>query len=163
VPEWLAQLWWRELGASEARSLLRRINEPPESAIRVNALVASAGEVASAIGAPRHPAPGLPQGLVLAAAFDAGTSGLGPASSIVPQSRGSMSVARELAPVPGERVLDLCAAPGAKTTHLAALIEDRGAVVAVERNPGRARGLEQTAARMRATSVNVELADAAAP
>jgi 16S rRNA (cytosine967-C5)-methyltransferase len=81
----------------------------------------------------------------------------------MPQSRASMAVARELAPDPGERVLDLCAAPGAKTTHLAALLEDRGAVVAVERNPGRARGLEQTAARMRASCVRVELGDAALP
>ena len=40
------------------------------------------------------------------------------AGRIMPQSRASMLVARALAPKPGERVLDLCAAPGAKTTHL---------------------------------------------
>ena len=163
VPEWLAELWWRELGSAEARALLRRINEPPESAIRANALVGSADAVAGAIGVPSHPALGLPEGLVLDAPFDAEGSGLWRDGAIMPQSRGSMTVARELAPRPGERVLDLCAAPGAKTTHLAALIEDRGAVVAVERNPGRASGLEQTAARMHASCVTVELGDAAAP
>jgi 16S rRNA (cytosine967-C5)-methyltransferase len=163
VPEWLAELWWRELGASEARALLRRINEPPESAIRANSLLAAADRVAGAIGVPSHPAPGLPEGLVLDAAFDAEGSALWQQGAIMPQSRGSMAVARELAPHPGDRVLDLCAAPGAKTTHLAALIEDRGDVVAVERNPGRARGLDQTAARMRASCVRVELGDAAAP
>ena len=70
----------------------------------------------------------------------------------MPQSRAAMAVARVLAPQPGERVLDLCAAPGGKTTHLAALMEDRGAVVAVERHPGRAEALARTAARMGATS-----------
>jgi 16S rRNA (cytosine967-C5)-methyltransferase len=163
VPEWLAGLWWRELGPSEARALLRRINEPPESAIRANTLITSAERVAGAIGVPSHPAPGLPEGLVLEAAFDAEGSALWRDGAIMPQSRASMSVARELAPRPGERILDLCAAPGAKTTQLAAMIEDRGAVVAVEGNPGRARGLEQTAARMHDSCVRVELADAAAP
>ena len=74
-----------------------------------------------------------------------------------------MLVARMLDPAPGHRVLDLCAAPGGKTTHLAALIEDRGEVVAVERHPGRAGALERTCARMRASCVRVEVGDAAIP
>jgi 16S rRNA (cytosine967-C5)-methyltransferase len=67
-----------------------------------------------------------------------------------------------LAPRPGERVLDLCAAPGGKTTHLAALMEDRGRVVAVERHRGRAAALARTAQRMGAGCVEVRAADAAA-
>ena len=81
----------------------------------------------------------------------------------MPQSRAAMTVARVLAPRPGERVLDLCAAPGGKTTHLAALMEDRGEVVAVERHAGRAAALERTAERMGASCVRVRVADAAEP
>jgi 16S rRNA (cytosine967-C5)-methyltransferase len=163
VPAWLADMWWAELGADDARDLLRSVNLPAESAIRVNTLVTSVDEVRGRLDVPSHPAPGQPEGLVLEAGFDAESSALWEQGAIMPQSRGSMTVAPVLAPGPGERVLDLCAAPGAKTTQLAALMEDRGSVVAVERNPGRARGLERTCARMRASCVRVQIADAATP
>ena len=80
----------------------------------------------------------------------------------MPQSRAAMAVARLLDPRPGERVLDLCAAPGGKTTHLAALMEDRGTLVAVERHRGRAAALARTAQRMGASCVEVRAGDAAA-
>jgi 16S rRNA (cytosine967-C5)-methyltransferase len=72
-----------------------------------------------------------------------------------------MLVARALAPRPGQRVLDLCAAPGGKATHLAALMEGRGEVLAVERNRRRAGELARTAQRLRAGTVRVEVGDAA--
>jgi 16S rRNA (cytosine967-C5)-methyltransferase len=72
-----------------------------------------------------------------------------------------MLVARALDPQPGERILDLCAAPGGKSTHIAALMGDEGEVLAVERNRARAAALALTARRLHAGSVRVELADAA--
>jgi 16S rRNA (cytosine967-C5)-methyltransferase len=160
VPRWLAEQWWAELGADEARALLAHVNEPAESAVRVNELVATRGEVMSRLPVAAAPARDLPEGLVLGGPFDAHGSALFAEGAIMPQSRGSMLVARALAPQPGERVLDLCAAPGAKATHLAALIGDRGEVVAVERHPGRAAALERTAQRMHARSIRVQRADA---
>jgi 16S rRNA (cytosine967-C5)-methyltransferase len=162
VPTWLAELWWRELGPETARELLRRINEPAESALRVNTLVASPAQVIAELGVAAHPAPDVPEGLVLEAPFDAYASDLWARGAIMPQSRASMLVARTLAPCPGERVLDLCAAPGAKTTQLAALMADQGAVVAVEHHPGRAASLRRTLERMQVGCVTVEVADASA-
>jgi 16S rRNA (cytosine967-C5)-methyltransferase len=72
-----------------------------------------------------------------------------------------MRVARVLDPQPGERVLDLCAAPGGKSTHLAALMGDDGEVLAVERDRRRAGALARTAQRLGTAAVRVELADAA--
>ena len=161
VPVWLAELWWRELGAERARALLAAVNGPPESALRVNTLAAAPAEVSSELGVANRPAPGIPEGLILDGPFDAYASPLWARGAIMPQARSSMAVARALDPRAGERVLDLCAAPGAKTTHLAALMADAGELVAVERHPGRARALERTLDRMQASCVGVEVADAA--
>jgi 16S rRNA (cytosine967-C5)-methyltransferase len=133
-------------------------NQPAETAVRVNTLVADPSEVAAELGA--RPAEGVPEGLVLGGPVDLAASPAFAAGRITPQSRASMLVARTLAPRPGERVLDLCAAPGAKTTHLAALMEGRGEVVAVERDPKRASELRETVARMGAKNVRVVEGDA---
>lgn len=66
---------------------------------------------------------------------------------------------RALAPRPGERVLDLCAAPGGKTTHLAELMEDRGPLVAVDPKEKRLRGLMGNVFRLGHTNVLVIAAD----
>jgi 16S rRNA (cytosine967-C5)-methyltransferase len=151
IPVWLAELWFTELGAARARALMQAVNQPAESSIRVNSLVSSVSEVSAALteaGVAHRPAPELAEGIVLDGPWDAHGSPLWAAGAIMPQSRGSMTVARVLDPQPGERVLDLCAAPGAKTTHLGALMAARGSVLAVERHPGRAAALERTLQRM---------------
>jgi 16S rRNA (cytosine967-C5)-methyltransferase len=167
VPDWLAARWWSELGPTQARDLLAHVNEPAESALRVNTLVAANAEVAArvpvSVSMSERSAPALPEALVLAGPFDAHASELFREGAIMPQSRASMLVARVLDPQPGDRVLDLCAAPGGKTTHLAALMRDEGRLLAIERHPGRAQALARTCARMRATCVEVEVGDAAAP
>jgi 16S rRNA (cytosine967-C5)-methyltransferase len=160
VPVWLAELWFAELGPARARALLAAVNQPPESSVRVNTLVASVDEVVAAVGVATHAAPGLPEGLILDAPFDAHASPAWERGELMPQSRGSMAVARTLAPEPGQRILDLCAAPGAKTTHLAALTGDEGELVAVERHPGRADALRRTLERMHIRSAGVETGDA---
>lgn len=77
------------------------------------------------------------------------------------QSTASQRVATIVDPQPGERVLDLCSAPGNKTTHLADLMGNRGEVVAYERHEGRAAALAERAEQLGASIVRVVAADAA--
>ena len=163
-PRWVAAAWWRLLGAAGAVELMRADNEPAESAVRVNSLRATREEVLAelaAAGVAARPAPGLPEGIVLDDPYDVHGSEAFRRGALMPQSRASMLVAHAVGPRRGERVLDLCAAPGAKTTHLAALMGDEGEVVAVERDPGRAEGLRANAARLGVSSLTVVVGDAA--
>ena len=160
-PDWLARMWWEQLGPDETRALMERDNEPAESAVRVNTLRTSVDAIRNDLEA--EPAPDIPEGLIVPGAWDAHGSGLFESGLVMPQSRASMLVSRTLAPRPGERVLDMAAAPGAKSTHLAALMENQGEVVAVESNAARADELRANAERLGATIVRVRTQDAREP
>jgi 16S rRNA (cytosine967-C5)-methyltransferase len=163
-PEWVVRMWWDVLGREQTIALLERDNGPAENAVRANELLVTPAEVAQELaeqGVESHPADDMPEALVLNGQFDAHGSQLFTQGAIMPQSRASMLVARALAPQPGERVLDMCAAPGAKATHVAALLGNEGAVLAVEKHGGRAKALEENCERLGASCVTVREADAA--
>jgi 16S rRNA (cytosine967-C5)-methyltransferase len=143
-PDWVAELWWEELGRDDALALMRAQNEPPERVVRINRR--KSGHVDG------HPDPDLPDALhVDRVDEDAVDAGL-----IWPQSRGSQLAGLAVGAQEGERTLDLCAAPGGKATQLA------GEVVAVELHSGRARELEDNCGRLGAGNVTVVNADARA-
>ena len=128
-----------------ARALLARDNEPAESALRVNTLRRDARRRCwpswRARGGDAPAGASLPEGLVLDAPFDLPAIRCSSAGALVAAVARRDAASRGCSPrSPAMRVLDLCAAPGGKATHLAALMGDEGEVVAVERNPRRARG-----------------------
>ena len=155
-PDWVASEWTRMFGADGAEALMAAQNEPAETAVRVNTLRAAAVD----LGVPAHGDPEIPEALVLDAPFDVAGSAAFADGRIWPQSRGSMLPARILAPEPGMRVLDLCAAPGGKSGQLAALMADMGELVCVERHAGRAAALARTLRRFGATCARVVQEDA---
>jgi 16S rRNA (cytosine967-C5)-methyltransferase len=83
-----------------------------------------------------------------------------PNGDVIFQSSASQLVSTLVDPQPGERVLDLCAAPGNKTSHMAALMGNEGEVVAYERHEGRAAALQARCAGLGATIVRVVNDDA---
>ncbi len=145
-PDWVGEVWWRDLGAEQARELMRAQNEPPERAVRVNARRRGALD-----GGERDPE--IPGALKVDRIEDCDLA----AGFVWPQSRGSQLAGLAVGAQSGERVLDLCAAPGGKATQLAESAEE---VVAVEKHPGRARELESNCKRLGATNVRVVNADA---
>ena len=143
-PDWIAETWWDEWGANEAVALMRAQNGAPPTVVRASADAPEEIE--------GEPVPGVPGAFRVDAVRQAWLD-LGLAR---PQSVGSQVAGLAAGVQPGERVLDLCAAPGGKTLQLA---ETAGEVVAVEMHPGRARELEETVERHRAANVRVVVAD----
>jgi len=137
-PDWIEEVWTRDFGREDAIALMRAQNEPAETVVRLVRGEVD-GEVTDVPGAYR----------VERVDEDALAEG-----RIWPQSRGSQLAGLVVGARDGERVLDLCAAPGGKATMLA------GEVVAVEIHPGRARELEENVRRLGAANVTVLQADA---
>jgi 16S rRNA (cytosine967-C5)-methyltransferase len=137
-PDWIAETWWRDLGPDDARALMHAQNEAAVTVVRL-----VRGEID---GTPDPDVPGAWHvDRVDLAALDEGR--------IWPQSAASQLVGLAVGSRAGERVLDLCAAPGGKATMLA------GEVTAVEVNEARARELEDTVRRLGASTVTVVVAD----
>lgn len=170
APLWLAQMWWRDLGADSARALLAVCNEPAELALRVNPLHGDREAMLSALreaGIEASPATGpWPLAAAEQIVVEGRIGGTVPervaAGELTPQSRGSAAMVEVLDPQPEEHVLDLCAGPGIKTGQIAARMGDRGEVISVEQDPARAEETAEQARRLGLRSVTVVEADAAA-
>jgi 16S rRNA (cytosine967-C5)-methyltransferase len=162
-PGWIARMWWEALGPDEARALMRQNDEPAESAVRANTLRTTRDALAAALAVRTRTVADLPESLVIEEPFDLHGSEPFERGELMPQSRASTLVGRVLDPRPGERLLDLCAAPGAKATHAAALMENRGEVVAVEGHERRAEALAENCRRLGADIVRVVRSDAKQP
>ena len=134
-PDWIYDVWERDWGRDEALELMRAQNEPPELVVRSAEPVGEPTDIPGAYRVDR-----VDQHEVAA-------------GRVWPQSRASQLAALVLRSADGDRVLDACAAPGAKTTML------RGKVTAVEIHEGRARELEENVRRAGATNVRVVRAD----
>ena len=169
APAWLAQMWWRELGPDGARSLLAACNEPAEVAMRASLLrttrdaqLAELREAGVEASAPQGEWPlAAPEAILLAGRTGGAVPTRVAAGDLTPQSRGSIAVVEALDPREGEHVLDLCAGPGIKTGQIAARMGDRGEVISVELDPGRAAEVAEQARRLGLRSVTVIEADAA--
>ena len=137
-PDWIAETWWRDLGSDDARALMRALNEPAPTVVRL-----IRGEVEGIADADVPGAWHVDR--IDGRALADGT--------IWPQSAASQLVGLAVGAREGEKTLDLCAAPGGKATMLA------GEVVAVEVNEKRARELAETVGRLGATQTRVVVAD----
>ena len=137
-PDWIWDVWCRDLGEEATVALARVQNEPPPVVVRHVRGQTPDGSETDIPGA-------YDVGRVDEKALHRG--------EIWPQSRGSQLAGLVVGAQPGERVLDLCAAPGGKTTMLA------GEVTAVEANEARARELEDNVRRLGAENVRVVHAD----
>ena len=162
-PDWIVEVWLEQLGLEQTEQLCEWLNQPPAIDLRVNPLRTTIEQVESALqsaGILVRRIPHLPQALRLI-----GSTGL---IQNLPgfsegwwtvQDSSAQLVGYLLDPQPGEVVIDACAAPGGKTTHIAELMGDKGTVWACDRAASRLRKLQENTSRLRLQSIQICVGD----
>ena len=171
-PTWLVEQWLQTRGLSWTLAFCRASNQIAPLALRVNTLLTKREEVCKsleAIGIAATPSKIAPDGVVLEdraiTAFD--TPGERTLKDILnrgdiyAQDESAMLVAYLLSPGDAKLIVDICAAPGGKTTHLAHLMGNTGKIIAVDVSAEKAALLKKNCRRVGARNVQTRVIDAA--
>ncbi|MEW6357889.1 MAG: 16S rRNA (cytosine(967)-C(5))-methyltransferase RsmB [Planctomycetota bacterium] len=160
-PQWLVERWLARFGMEQSESILRADNETPPLTVRVNRMKTDRAGLLGRLAE---------EGVQAAEGELSFSIRLGPGTRIVElpsfkdglfqvQDETAMRAAEILDPQPGETILELCAAPGGKTTDIAERMGDRGMIVAVDRSMPRLRAVRENLARLGLHSVYCIAAD----
>jgi 16S rRNA (cytosine967-C5)-methyltransferase len=156
IPDWLDQQGKQELGAAWDREL-QALNEPARVVLRANTLKVTRDQLRDILredeGIETDTLPGFPDALALKErqnlfrlqAFREGLFEL--------QDAGSQRIAPFLEALPGMRVVDACAGAGGKTLHLAALMQNRGRILALDTGEQKLAELKKRARRAGASDI----------
>ncbi len=162
-PEWLVKRWIARFGADVAETFLRDNNLRAPLVIRANLLTTTREELKASLlseGADARETVYSPVGLELISSPPLRTLAAYEQGRFIVQDQAAQLVSLMLSPRPGETVLDACAAPGGKTTHLAELMQDRGTVIALESDRERLKKIRENCGRLGVTIVIPTLRDA---
>jgi 16S rRNA (cytosine967-C5)-methyltransferase len=162
-PLWLVHRWVDRFGLEGARALCLTNNTAPPASIRLNTLRGTPAAVTAAtaaLGVHTSRSALLPEGARIVDASPEARKSAYAAGWVTPQDEGSMLVSRLVAPLPGETVVDACAGSGGKSMHLAALMGNRGRVLAWDVVPAKLEAIARHARRLGATIIEPGLLDA---
>ncbi|BCA80931.1 16S rRNA (cytosine(967)-C(5))-methyltransferase RsmB [Desulfuromonas sp. AOP6] len=150
VPRWLAELWIKDWGAAEAMALAESMLGQPPFTLRVNTLRLDRDSFLEKMRAAGHevrPCQYAPEGVVVTRRGASPLAGMDEGWFQV-QDEASMLISHLLDVRPGQRLLDTCAAPGGKTTHMAALTGNDNRLLALDLHPQRVRLILEGAQRL---------------
>ncbi|BAZ40972.1 Fmu, rRNA SAM-dependent methyltransferase [Calothrix sp. NIES-4101] len=158
-PDWIIEVYVQQFGWEETEKLCEWMNQTPTIDLRVNPLQTTIEAVEQAFasaGVEFEKVPYLPQALRLI-----GSSG---AIKNLPgfhqgwwtvQDCSAQLVSYLLDPQPGEVIIDACAAPGGKTTHIGELMQDQGKIWACDQTASRLRKVTENAQRLQLKSIQL--------
>jgi 16S rRNA (cytosine967-C5)-methyltransferase len=158
-PDWIVKLWIEQYGVEEAEKLCIWFNHSPSIDLRINPLQSSLEQVKlelETIGIAGDRVLELPQTLRL-------SGNIGKIEDLPGFTNGWWSVQDTSAqlvsylldPQPGETIIDACAAPGGKTTHIAELMQDRGKIWACDLKASRLKKVKQNQERLNLRSIEI--------
>jgi 16S rRNA (cytosine967-C5)-methyltransferase len=162
-PHWFVRKFLPILGYEETLALCQANNSIAPMALRVNELKASPSQVSewlSTNGFQSQPSPYLPFALrVSSLRQDIAHLPIHQEGWVQVQDEASQMISLLVAPRPGERILDLCAGFGGKSTHLAALMGNAGDIVSVDKSAWKLEELQENARRQGAAIISTLAAD----
>jgi 16S rRNA (cytosine967-C5)-methyltransferase len=162
-PDWLVEHWLAVLGETGTIELCNYFNQSPSIDLRVNLLKTDRAIVLAALteaGISAEPIDYLEQGIRLTGKVGAipRLPGYNEAWWSVQDSSAQL-VAKLLDPQPGEVVVDACAAPGGKTTHIAELMNDQGVIWSIDSSQSRLKQVTQNCERLGLHAVQIRTGD----
>ncbi len=162
-PMWLVKIWVENFGLEETRKLCEANNRRPRIGVRTNTLKISRDDLLKTLldqGLKVKKSSFTSEGLVMQEPRD--VSALPPFKEglFFVQDEGSMVVSYVVSPQEGEVILDSCAAPGGKTTHLAQIMRDKGRIIAVDTSRSRLNLIEENVKRLGINMVEMVRGDA---
>ncbi|HOP73913.1 MAG TPA: 16S rRNA (cytosine(967)-C(5))-methyltransferase RsmB [Bacillota bacterium] len=164
TPEWLIRRWVDQFGLDKAEQIVQAGNERAPLTIRINRCRAEISRVCNGLidlGFQVESGVFLPEALVLKEApLPIEDTTLFKEGQLIIQDESSMLVAHLVDPKPGETIIDLCAAPGGKSTHLAELMNDHGRVFSNDDHPHKIELIRKNAERLQLRSIHPCLGDA---
>jgi len=147
--------WLARYGHAETEALMEANLKAPRKTLRTNNLRITREDFLSQL---RGMGLCVTKGLYSPFAVDIEAGVLPPdikeAGLCIEQDEASQLVALLLAPEPGESILDACAAPGLKTTHIAQMMNNKGSIIAVDRYAGRLKALNEISKRLGISIIN---------
>lgn len=162
-PNWIIEVWLEQFGFTATEQLCHWFNQPPKLDLRINPLLSSIEKVETALqsaGIDVSRVPPLPQALRITGSTGAIQNLPGFSNGWwTVQDSSAQLVSHLLAPQAGEFIIDACAAPGGKTTHIAELMGDIGTIWACDRTASRLRKLQQNTKRLQLHSIKIQVGD----
>ena len=164
-PVWLTKEIMRQLPNAQAREFGEALATAPPMTLRVNSLKITRDDYLDDLSAAGHQAVATvfaPEGVTITKRGEEPLPGNAEGLYQV-QDEASMLMSHLLDVKSGQQILDACAAPGGKTTHLAALIENNGSVLALDKYPRRVELIEASKARLGCSVVSTNVCDLTEP
>ncbi|HMM05599.1 MAG TPA: 16S rRNA (cytosine(967)-C(5))-methyltransferase RsmB [Clostridiales bacterium] len=163
IPPWIYRLWLTEKGEAITLRLLQSFDAPQTTVLRVNSLKCDRAELKTLLhqeGIITEEGSLSSDALRLKSGVDIGASPLFLDGYCTVQEESSQLASIILGPKRGQVVLDMCAAPGGKTTHLAQLMENTGTIRASDIYAHKIKLMEENAARLGVRIIEAEKKDA---
>lgn len=162
-PAWLVNLFVEEFGLDTAKKICAKNNIEPPLCLRVNFLKSSRAEILAALkkfGATAEESKLVPEGIICRSHGALDTFKPLKMGLCQVQDESSMLAARWLNPAENDFVIDCCAAPGGKATHIAELMKNRGRIIAADILPTKIEHIQQNAQRLGIKIIEPVLLDA---